>query len=92
MLKKINKGISFLLCVLIIMGTMVCGAETIDKSVSKDVAKVNSANVSSGDYQQYLENTAFKNADKKISVPLKDFTAQKANALFKNGTIDWEEG
>jgi len=74
------------------MGTMVCNAETFDKSVQSDVAKANLASAASGDYQQYLESTAFKNADKKISVPLKDFTVEKAEVSFENGAIDWKDG
>ena len=39
MLNRLKKGISFLLCLLMLMGTMVCNAEKPDESVQDETVE-----------------------------------------------------
>ena len=89
MLKKIYKGISFLLCASILFGSIVCAAETTDTATQNNNASSEVVSVKSGDYYNYIKDCALTNAEKDISVSLKNFTAKEANATLSDGVINW---
>lgn len=92
MLKIVSKSIGFLLCVLIVTGSFICGAETYDKSVQLDVSANDTVKVTVGDYGHYMEKGDFEDADKNISVSLENFKSIGAKATFNDGVIDWSDG
>ena len=73
------------------MSCMVCSAETTKDSAKNDVSE-SIKSVKTGDYDSYIANTGLKNADKTISVSLKGVKANKENAAFQKGLIDWKKG
>ena len=90
-LKKTMKGISFLLSVLIIFGTVVCSAETIDTTAQNDLSN-DTVSVTTGDYYKYVESCKSNNADKEISVSISDFSSENATVAFENDAVDWKDG
>ncbi len=87
MLKKIKRGMAFLLCGLTITGALVCNAQTQDNTVQQDVSSVEV-----NDYEQYIENSDLKYADETISISFEEVDLAETNATLTDGVIDWADG
>ena len=85
------KGISFLLSVLIVLGTVVCNAETIGEAKQNSVSN-DTVSVTTGDYYKYVESCKSNNADKEISVSISDFSSENATVAFENDAVNWKDG
>lgn len=74
------------------MGALVCNAETPDEPVQEDGVKTEETDINVGDYEQYINNIDFEDANKNVSVSLDNFTAENTEATFNEGVIDWTSG
>ncbi len=90
MIKGLKKSIGVMLCALIVMSSFVCNAQTteaVPEILTNDIKSVNT-----GDYNTYLENGSFQNADEAVSVSIENFTSNGANAVINDGMIEWTDG
>ncbi len=91
---RIKTALSLTLCVLILAGTVVCGAKTPKVEAESPIISTDKADTerTNGGYEEYLNNCKFKDAEKEISLSLDTITANDTNATVSDGVIDWADG